>query len=166
VEMTLDPEMKDVSLKDFEFVSFETIKECWNRYKLEDDTILKTKFVLVNLFAEKGFRERIRKAKADKVKIGLGFRLQPQTAIGIEVSPDKIGEPSKEKYPLQILEASVIKDEMEFRTTEETWNLYKLEEGVTLRIRNSPVRVRKTSKLDEMGLPIYIVDYGMEMRIA
>lgn len=164
--MTLDPEMKDVSLKDFEFVSFETIKECWNRYKLEDDTILKTKFVLVNLFAEKGFRERIRKAKADKVKIGLGFRLQPQTAIGIEVSPDKIGEPSKEKYPLQILEASVIKDEMEFRTTEETWNLYKLEEGVTLRIRNSPVRVRKTSKLDEMGLPIYIVDYGMEMRIA
>jgi len=155
-------------LLDLESAEFEVEKEVWNRYRLEDNAILKSKFVLINVFAEKGFKEKIRlklKAKTEK-EDKVGFEFQPSNVVGVVVPRNLIGGPSNQRYSPQELESSVVKDEMDFETITESWNVYKLEDGVLLKVRSSPLRVRRTSKFDSRGMPIYLVDFVADVKIV
>jgi len=45
---------------DFVYADFEVVRERWNKYKLEDNSILKTKFVLINVILEKTLDEAVK----------------------------------------------------------------------------------------------------------
>jgi hypothetical protein len=154
------------SLLDLKPIEFEVEKEVWNRYRLEDDAILKTKFVLINVFAEKDFEEKVEKIEKGEKNVKVGFEFQSSNVVGVTVPLNLLGEPSNQQYPLQELEASVIKDEMDFETITESWNIYKLEGGIILKVRNSPIRVRRTNKFDSRGIPIYLVDFVADVKFV
>lgn len=149
----------------FEYVSFDVKKEPWNRYKLEDGAILKTKLVLINVIAEQGFKQQIRVGKLEK---GAQIRLifQTNNIIGVEVSASMTGEPGKERYNHQVLESSVTQEDMDFETIQEGWNIYQLEGHALLKARSSPIRLRRTSKYDAQGIPIYMVDFRTDVKIG
>lgn len=153
-------------LTDFEYVDFEIERENWNKYQLKDGAILKAKFILINVLAEKGFKEKIKKAKTEK-EIDLGFMFQSSNVIGVEAPPNLIGEPSNTRYSPRELETSVVEDEIDFETISESWNSYKIKVNgeIYLKVRNSPIRIRRTSKFDSQGVPIYLVDFKADVKI-
>jgi hypothetical protein len=153
-------------LTDFEYVDFEVERENWNKYRLKDGAILKTKFVLINVLAEKGFKEKIKRAKTE-MGIGVGFTFQSSNVIGVEAPPNLIGNPTNVHYSPQELEKSVVEDEIDFETISESWNSYKLNVNgeIYMKVRNSPIRIRRTDKFDSRGVPIYLVDFTADVKI-
>ncbi|MBS7632540.1 hypothetical protein KEJ15_02810 [Candidatus Bathyarchaeota archaeon] len=119
--------------------------------------------MLINAFAEKDFEEKIKKARTEK-GIKVGFEFQSSNVVGVVAPRNLIGEPSNQRYSPQELESSVVKDEMDFETITESWNAYRLDGGILLKVRNSPIRVRRTSKFDSRGMPIYMVDFVADVK--
>jgi hypothetical protein len=154
------------SLIDFEYVAFTVEREAWNKYKLDDKAILKTKFILINVFAERDHLLKLKKAKEEKGKAGFAFKIQSSTVMGVEVPLSMLGEPGKEGYTFQDLESSVVKKDIDFETISETWNVYELATEIEMKVRNSPVRIGKTSKFDSHGVPIYLVDFSADIKTS
>lgn len=149
---------------DFVFVDFEVVREGWNRYKLEDETILKTKFVLISVIMERNYKKIMEKAKTKKgLKIGFGFK--SQNVIGVEAPVRLRGEPDTKTYTIEQLRSFVVKEDLDFESLKETWNVYNLENGITIKVRNAPVSVSRTSKFDSRGLPIYLVDSTADVKV-
>jgi len=151
--------------RDFVFVNLEVVREGWNSYKLEDGSILKTKFVLINVIMEKNFKQKIEKARTEK-GLGLGLGISSHNVIGVEAPIELRGEPSTKACSLDELRASVVKEDMDFDVIKETWNVYKLEEGIMMKARSSPINVSRTSKFDMHGLPIYLVDFTADVKVS
>jgi hypothetical protein len=76
-----------------------------------------------------------------------------------------MGEPTASHYSPQELEASVVEDEIDFETVAESWNTYKLNDGIYMKVRNSPIRIRRTNKFDSRGVPIYLVDFTADVKV-
>lgn len=154
-------------MKDFEYVAFEVEKEPWNRYRLEDKSILKTKFVLINIFAEKGWRQKIQKVKGSKDKVGIAMRLQPTTVAGVQVvQPKLFGTPATGNLTHQELASSVVKNDLDIEVIAESWNIYRLPENFVVKVKSSPVNVARTSKFDGEGVPIYLIDFSADIKIG
>ncbi len=153
-------------LTEFEQVDFDVEREQWNKYRLDDKTILKTKFVLINVFFEKGFKAKAQKVKGMKDKFPVGFRFQSSNVIGVQVQSNVIGTPDNRLYTYQELQAFVTKEDMDFQTINETWNIYRLPENVVMKVKISPVDVKKTSKFDTLGIPIYLVESSADIKIG
>jgi len=159
--MPVSPELP----KDFVFVDFEVLREGWNRYKLEDESILKTKFVLMNIMLEKNYKEIMERQKTEKgLKMGIGF--QSHIIVGVEAPPKLRGEPDTKTYSVEELRSSIVKEDLDFEAVTETWNFYALENGITIKVRNTPISVSRTNKFDKQGLPIYLVDSTADMKVA
>lgn len=161
----------DISPRSFEYVDFEVEKEIWNKYKLEDGAILKTKFVLINILAQKGIGEVIKKLHMEKSTLELNFSLQSSNVLGVEVPTALLGDPSKVKYSPMELAESIIDDDLDIEAISESQNRYRLNfekvgEVAYLRIKSSPIKVSRTSKFDEYGVPQYIVNFSVSMRMS
>jgi hypothetical protein len=154
----------DEPLRDFEYVDFNVEKEDWNKYRLEDKTILKSKFVLISVIAEKGFKEKMKKVGTDKGGV-LKYEFQSTNVVGVEPPEKLMGEPAPQAYTPQELESCIVQDDMDFETVLGTWNVYKLDEVASLKVRTSLMRVRRTSKFDNHGRPIYLVDFTADIKI-
>jgi len=163
--MTLEPLITGKVPADFVVVDFEVVREGWNRYKLEDEAVLKTKFVLISVVAEKNFKEIIERAKTEKgLKVGFGF--QSHNVVGVEAPMRLRGEPDTKTYTIEELRSSIVKEDLDFEVLTETWNVYKLENGVMIKVRNAPINVSRTSKFDSRGLPIYLVDSTADVKVS
>ena len=149
---------------DFVFVDFEVVREGWNRYRLEDGTILKTKFVLISVTMEKNYKKIMERAKTEKgLKMGFGFK--SQNVIGVEAHMRLRGESDTKTYTIGELRSSIVKEDLDFEVQTEIWNVYKLKNGITIKVRNSPINVSRTSKFDNRGLPIYLVDWTADVKM-
>jgi len=150
---------------DFVFVNFEVVREGWNVYKLEDGSLLKTKLVFIDVMAEKDFREKIERAKTEKgVKSGIWF--SSSNVVGVEAPLGLRGEPSTRTFSQDELRASVVKNDIDFEVIKETWNVYRLDKGIEVKARSSPINIARTSKFDSKGLPIYLVDSTVSIKVA
>jgi hypothetical protein len=148
--------------KPFDYLSFDVVKECWNRYKLNDGSILKSKFILINILGVKDFKERIKKTQADKQTIKLDLQMQSYNVVGVEAPENIRGAADNKIYSLQELEASIVENDLDFETVSETWNTYNVEGKLILKIKSSLVRVRKTNKFEAQGIPVYMYDFSAE----
>jgi len=170
-QVSTPPPKKVKERLDFVYADFEVVRERLNKYKLEDNSILKTKFVLINVILEKTLDEAVKEfeiliekgKKPEGLKMGIGF--QSRNIMGIEAPRRLRGEPSSKTYKIEELRASIVKDDLDFEVSEETWNSYKLKNGITLKIRSSPISVSRTSKFDIRGTPIYVVDFGADIKM-
>lgn len=132
---------------EYDFIDFDIIEEPWNLYKLEDQSILKTRFVLINVLKEKG-----------TPKGTLEFGFQSTNVLGVIPPPELIGVPSR-PYGPEELESSVVAEDLKIdRIGEERWNKYKLKNEIELNVKNVLVTVSRTNKFDQRGLPVYLVN--------
>lgn len=134
-------------------IDFKTIRAEWNAYELEDNSIIKTKFVLIFIVIDPS--ERLGNGRTKAL-----FASKNVTGV---VSPQNIrGEPDK-NYPIYELEKHIIKRNMKFRQIQEGgWNEYETKK-FKLRIRNRVRSIDKTSKYDSRGMPSYIVRFETEL---
>lgn len=155
---------------DFQYVDFKVDREKWNRYKLEDESILKTKFVLINATIEKDLEETVREAeqkmkKTKKpIRLKIGLVIQTRNLLGIE-SPRRLrGDPDTKSYSAEELRRSIVKEDLDFDVLTERWNIYKLKNGITLKVKYAPKVVSRSSKFDSRGTPIYLVDSAADVK--
>lgn len=128
-------------LKDYEYLDFETIKEDWNEYEIEDSTKLRIKFVMVKILRK-------------KISEGYDYRFNSNNVISIH-SP-KIRPPGEKRYTPKELVNSIIKTDMTFKPIKEVWNKYLIKKDKSeIMAKIVIARIQKTDKYDEYGDPYY-----------
>lgn len=130
-------------------LDFEILREPWNKYSLKDGTNLKSRFILLKI------KKRLAPATVTEKKTEYGFEGQNLT-VAYNVPSELKGPSSNAQYSPQQLSESK-KDDISYDTLGEEWNEYVLEDGTTLRIKNTVVSVSRTDKADKNGDPVYFV---------
>lgn len=152
--------------RDYRIMDFDVIQEGWNKYKLENGVIIKSKFVLINVMMDKNLEELVKEAKEKKEpKMRVGMAIQSRNVMGVEAPKELRGLPSAKCSPKE-LQVSIIEKDMEFEVIKERRNAYKLKNGITIKVRHSPIEIAKTSKFDSQGLPIHLVNSTADIKIT
>lgn len=137
-----------------EIVDFEILKENFNVYELEDDSIIKTKFILSFIIKT---NERLPDGRNK-------YSFSNNNIISV-FSPIDIRGKSDKNYPVSELEKYIVEKNLKFRQISDGgWNEYKTKKSI-LRIRNRVKSIDKTSKFDSKGYPSYIVRSETEFLI-
>lgn len=146
------------------FINFEVKREGWSLYKIEDGSLLRARVILSGFLMQSGHEsiaEQIKQGK--KPEITVNFR--SRTLFAVESPPKLRGEPNPKPYTIKELKESIIDEDMDFETIKEVWNLYELENGITLKARLSVVAINKTDKFDNTGVPAYTVDSSVDVKV-
>ena len=158
-------EVKDTNkIANLQYVNFDIINEPWNKYKLSDGSILKSKFVLINVLTDKDFKENVKKSHIDK-KDAIGLTMQSHNVVGVEVPENLRGPADNKIYSKQELRAAIVEDDLDTETLSETWNSYNVEGEITLKIKSTPIRVSRTNKFDSYGIPTYLYDFSADFKV-
>jgi len=159
-----DVSISEKKTSDHKYVSFVVKKEPWNKYKLEDKSILKTKFILINVTMTKSLDEVSEEWEKNKKPVEIGMGIQSTTVVGVEVPTELRGTPTP---IIEELRSSIIEEDLDFETLNgEYWNEYQLENRIKLKVKNTLINVAKSSKFDSMGAPIYLVDGSVSIKAS
>jgi hypothetical protein len=146
-----------------QFIDFKAEREEWNRYLLEDDTTLRIRFILTGAMVDKTMEEVLKEAERASEKLRIGFTIRSHNVFGVESPPQLRGSPDSRRYSPEELRASIVKAELDFETVRETWNSYVFENGIRLKAKISPTSINRTSKFDSGGIPIYTLDFTIDV---
>lgn len=146
-------------LKPIYYVDFTVEKENWGIYKIEDGGLLKIKLVLISIISEKPFTDVLKKVKESGEK-GIDMALQSTNVMAVQVPFNLRGKPSNVPCTSREMRESIIEDDLDFETIAESYNVYQLNfpdvaEHLYLKIKSSPVKVSRTNKFDQYGIPLY-----------
>ena len=131
-----------MSFTDYGFEDFTVEREDWNLYKLTDGTFLKAKVTLN--WVSKG-------ATQGEYSFNLG-----NVQLVTMPPPNIRGNPSTEPKG-QALQSHVTEEDIHCQTIHDNWSVYALKNGIKLNIRLVLVKVDRTSKFDNNGFPVYLV---------
>ena len=120
-------------------LDFSVVREDWCRYDLADSAILKVKVILTMIHKEGA------KHTAEFYPLSV-------------ILTNERGEPHMGKYTPQELQESIIRDEVRYTTVSQDWNEYVADDGTRVKIQPIVMRVAKTSKFNNKGAPIYLVN--------
>ena len=160
--------LKKPSLSKAIFVDFETEREEWNRYRLKDGIVVRAKLVISAFMMEETLDEFAKKAKRRRKpdqKLILGLTFRSTNVFSIESPPRLRGSPGQKVYPVEELRASIIEEDIDFETVRATWNSYVLKNGMRIKTRLSPTSISRTGKFDKVGMPIYLIDFGVDVKV-
>ena len=127
---------------DLEYLDFVTVKEDWTLFKLEDETVLKSRFILGSVLKKRGIEGE--------------YSLNTHVHT-VAIVPKKLwGSPSSTEATRQELIASVEREDMKFTClTPDMWNVYRLRDGFTVSVRLELVTVSRTTRYTEKGERVY-----------
>lgn len=131
-------------------LDFEVLREPWNKYSLKDGAYIKSRFILLKI--------KKREPTQEGEKLQYGFEGQNLTVV-YNVPEHLKGPPSSTPYSPQELAQSK-KEDVAYDTISEEWNEYILEDGTTIRIKDTVVAISRTDKVDKNGDPIYMVEHS------
>jgi len=138
---------KTIAPEQEKLIDFKTISEEWNQYELEDRTLIKSKFVLVNIIQKGPLSEGVYQAL---------FSSQNVTGV---YSPVELRGTPGQKYSVDELGKHIIQHNLKFKqTVDGGWNEYETENSI-IQVRNILKRVDKTSLFDSAGMPAYLVNF-------
>lgn len=150
--------------KDARFTSFTIEKEDWNLYKVSDGSLVRARVLLAGFSMENKLEDMVKALKPGQ-KLGLRYAFHPRQVISVESPTELRGEPDSKTYTLAELRASIVVEDIDFDTVKEVWNLYKLENGMKVKLRITPTIISKTNKFDSGGMPIYVVDSNIGVKV-
>ena len=155
---------KPISLKNAVFLNFKINREEWNYYKLQDGSVLKARLILRSVLTEGKLEDLVTQAKlGEKPKLMISYSVEYVYAV--EAPIELRGPSDSKKYTPEDLKQVITQKDIDYETIRESWNLYQLDNGVILKMKLSPSVVSKTSKFDQVGMPIYVVESNWEMKI-
>lgn len=154
--------------KKAKFVDFSIEKEQWDMYRLADKSLLKGRYVLSGFIIDKTIDELKKEMKHPKSNqpLKIGFSFKGHRLYVVQPPANLRGEPDKMNYPLEELRASIEERDIDFETVKSTWSSYKLKNGMVFKCRLSPTTVNKTSKFDDGGMPLYLIDSALDVKIT
>lgn len=129
------------SIEDYGFVDFETIKEGWSEYVLEDGTIIRTKAILLKVV-------RISNTEFTFIERSFAVSFSPKEAkgpAGTLITSDEVEKVVK----------SVKKEDLKTLISKPRWAEYELSSGEKFSTRAELVSSSLTDRYDENGDPIY-----------
>jgi hypothetical protein len=130
-------------------LDFDILREPWNKYSLKDGSYIKSRFVLLKIKKDK--------PSAEGEQARYGFKGQNITVV-YNVPEELKGPPDQKGYSPEELGQSKQED-IRFDTLDEEWNEYILEDGTSVRIKDTIISVGRTDKTDRDGDPIYLVQH-------
>lgn len=131
-------------------VDFEVIKDNWSRYQLRDGSLLRIRKPVV----------KILRTKVPDQFGRYNYVTPTMNLYDVIVPPNMKNAPS----PDQQIGANDVLNEIEFDTINEDWSEYLLKNGTKIKIKPVLVKVTKTSKFNNFGDPIYLVDSQVIVR--
>ncbi len=123
-------------------VEFSVIKEPWNKYKLEDGTIVSVKSVLNNV-------------KRTINKKGQRYQADVSSHVNVKAQPTLMGRPNTKALSQTDIDSNIEMDDMEFESVALEFSKYKLEDGAKINIQAILVSVSRSSLKNGDGDPIY-----------
>lgn len=128
-------------------IEFETLREPWNKYSVEDGSYIKTRFIITK------FKKREPTSTDEKLQYGFEGK---NIVVAYNVPEELKGKPTTVQYPPQELSKNA--KDMKYSVVFEEWNEYVLEDGTAVRIKSNVTEILRTNKFDRNGDPIYIVN--------
>lgn len=125
-------------------VEFSVVKEPWNKYKLEDGTIVSVKSVLNNV-------------KRTANKKGPRYRADVSSHVNVKAHPALKGRPNPKTLSQIDIDSNIEMDDMEFESVTHEFNEYKLEDGAKIKIQSILVSVSRSSLKNGDDDPIYLL---------
>lgn len=166
MESKVEPRRESRRPQNALFLPFIVKNESWNKYRLSDGSVVKSKFILINVIAEKDYKEKIKIAQKDPNE-NAGVIIQSQNVVGVEAPNGLIGAADTQLYTTQELINFVIEEDMDFDVIDESWNTYDIDgSAFVIKVRNIPIRISRTSKYDAQGLPIYISSFVADLKFS
>jgi hypothetical protein len=128
-------------------MEFAVVSEPWVKYKLEDQTKLFVKLVVVKVV--RGLNEQGQPA----------YNMNAQNIIATHGSPNLRGTPSTTQLNLADPSSYKIVASLDFdRVGDEKWNEYHLTDGTVLKARLELSNVSRIDKYQPDGDPVYLVN--------
>jgi hypothetical protein len=127
-------------------IDFETVREGWNKYKLEDGVILRNKpfLKMLTLVSQTGTEK------------GYHFEIAVNTEIDV---PPKIQESKpKTQNPVEIKRPEDIEKELKFDVLSNKPQIYETKENTFIFLKEIVKNVYLTKKIDVLGRPVYTLD--------
>ena len=134
-------------------INFEIIKEPWNRYQIQDNSILRTRTILKKV-------ERV--IEGEKVS----FTIDAQTLTVIDADPALKGTPNNKPITKEEIAKSIEKDDMRYDKMSQEFNHYQLDDGTKIKIYTNVTKISRTSLKDAKGDPVYSVNSNNAFQIT
>lgn len=152
------------AIKTAKFMKFKIKREGWNLYKIEDRSLIKARVFLTGVLMEDKIEKIVEQFKpGQKPKSGLSIR--SRHIFTTESPPELRGKPDPKKCTIAELNSNIVSEDMDFETMREVWNVYEVENGITLKARLSVLTVNKTSKFESAGMPIYTINSNIDIKM-
>jgi hypothetical protein len=158
--MTLEGVGKPPAIIEWEDLDFEPVSEGWNRYMVEDGTLLKIRFVLLKI------RRKVTLGPPAPIPYGLpqepNFNTNSTNLLAV-IAPNKLkGSPVQNFVPPPPEQlAKIPKEVLDFTTYAEPWNTYRLKDGQVIKIKLNVSAIARFKDLyDGNGDPFYLVHSG------
>lgn len=129
------------------YVDFEVLTEPWIKYTLSDGGKLLMRTIITGI---------IKTGQYDPFGKPV-YGTMSNTLQVVRAPKDLRGNPTMPPPTPEQLGASVVADVNASPESDE-WNMYKCEDGTTLQLKSTVITVKRTSKYDPTGEPIYIVN--------
>lgn len=127
------------------YLDFETIKERWGKFNLNDGSVLKIKFNLTSVKTIMKDNKKNYNASIQNVQV-----VYPASRL--------MGESNSTIFTTKILQANIEKDDVGFEVLETPVNEYILDDNTKLKIFPQLLNVSRTSLKNKLGEPIYMVN--------
>ncbi|MEN6444057.1 MAG: hypothetical protein ABFC71_09950 [Methanoregula sp.] len=121
-------------------IIFDTVKEDWNIYRLEDNTVVKLKIILLRIIQEEVHVMGV----PPGIPMG-GMQINNVVAI---IPPEDLRH-LKEIEPIY---------DIKYETVKENWNEYVTDDGFVIRIKPNISQIDRLGKIDPRGDPLYGVN--------
>ena len=136
------------------YIDFVAESEPWNYYELEDKTIIKTRFILVNVVLE----------GVDEANNPI-YSFNSETIAGTLLPDELMGEPPQKTYTAKE-RTDAVEKLVAFKIKKEDWNRYKLSDGNLIEVKLTLVKAARTSLFDARGGRIYLVNTQPVIKIT
>lgn len=136
-----------------EYLTFEILAEPWCRFRLEDGTTLRVRYILLKMLRAPG--ETTSGLKSASVS--------SQILVAVEPTSEQRGGPGPIPPPEEV--AKHIDREVAFESVDVAPSVYRFEKDRTLVVTTSLIRVRRTTLFGPDGDRIYQVETGSQVAV-
>ncbi|MCW3989319.1 MAG: hypothetical protein NWE88_04505 [Candidatus Bathyarchaeota archaeon] len=162
--MIVSQTKNNIPLLGHKMVPFKVIKEPIYKYKFADGGILHSKYTLIMVHFEKNLDEMLEEQKENTSSLGTGINMKHHITMGIDCPDEMKGVPNRIKG--ENLRERVIEEDVDIIEPHEPFFEYKLANGFRLKGKIVLMNVDKTDRFDKMGIPVYLIDNTVEMKIT
>lgn len=134
------------------WLDFDIIKERWNKYRLEDDSILKTRTIL-------------KRVRYTPTKNYMPYDVEMDFLIAIHANPALRGKANPNRLSNDEILKNVEVEDMQYHNLEHEPNEYMLDNGTKVVIHTDIANISRSSLREQYGNPVYSVFVNNTTRI-